>query len=760
MGLVHRMTVENKESISAQNSKQVLQFTPNFTVYALSSETLCLYSEDRKFLLHGTLYCAIAALIAENGKSAQDIVGLLQQYFPADQIQEALKRLLDGGYVVPKSKSANSVVPAYWASLGLSPEEAQKNLDQYRIRVQAIGVEGEAELSAALSELGARVVKRSSNFTVTLVSDYLEEPLAELNRKHLSDGTPWIMVQPSGIFPLVGPVFTPGTGPCWVCLADRMKRNREIKGMLNRSEARLLMASPLVQHPVGQSGIQLAAMEIAKAIATGFGTDLSNHIISLDLTGSNIARHYVTARAQCRACGSDDFRDPARAPVPIELKAGGRAVMTSGGYRTLSSRATVARYRKHISPLTGVVSRLERMETDLPLNTSFFAKHNFSAPSKTVHELRGALEGSSFGKGSNAEQGEASALMEAIERYSGVFQGDEIRLTKRFKDFPKGEAILANSVLNFSETQFKRSLSDMPSQDEEPVSPYLFDTSAEMEWSPVWSLRDKCFRYLPTSVLYFYYAGQVVPFHADSNGCAAGNTREEAIVQGFLELVERDAYAIWWYNRLKRPAVDLERFNDSYVRDLQIALADSGKRLWVLDITSDLGIPTFVAITHWIKDGAEFIEFGSGAHFDARIAMLRTLTELNQFLSIEIMAHGARVQGSLDGLTPLRIADHPFLLPGEGEVLKAEFDSKFSHLETKDQVETCVAVAQKQGMDFLVLDQTRPDIGAPVVRVIVPGMRHFYRRFGPGRLYDVPVKLGWLERPLREEDLNPMMPHT
>ncbi len=281
-----------------------------------------------------------------------------------------------------------------------------------------------------------------------------------------------------------------------------------------------------------------------------------------------------------------------------------------------------------------------------------------------------------------------------------------------------------------------------------------------MEWSPVWSLRDKCFRYLPSSILYFYYAGQVIPFHADSNGCAAGNTREEAIVQGFLELVERDSYAIWWYNRLKRPAVNLDQFNDSYVRDLQIQLAESGKRLWVLDITSDLGIPSFVAIAHWEIDGAEFIEFGSGSHFDARIAMLRTLTELNQFLSMEIMAGGARLQGSLDGMTPLRLADYPFLLPGEGEVLEAEFDSKFSHLDTDKQVAACVEVAAKQGLDFLVLDQTRPDIEAPVVRVIVPGLRHFYRRFAPGRLYDVPVKLGWLEKPLKEDELNPMFPHT
>src|SRR3974377_399289 len=100
-------------------------------------------------------------------------------------------------------------------------ETAEKNLQACRIRVQAIGVQGEAELSAALSELGARVVKRSPNLTVALVSDYLEETLMDLNQRHLSDGTPWILVQPSGIFPLVGPVLNPGKGPCWVCLADR-----------------------------------------------------------------------------------------------------------------------------------------------------------------------------------------------------------------------------------------------------------------------------------------------------------------------------------------------------------------------------------------------------------------------------------------------------------------------------------------------------------------------------------------------------------
>jgi ribosomal protein S12 methylthiotransferase accessory factor len=58
-------------------------------------------------------------------------------------------------------------------------------------------------------------------------------------------------------------------------------------------------------------------------------------------------------------------------------------------------------------------------------------------------------------------------------------------------------------------------------------------------------------------------------------------------------------------------------------------------------------------------------------------------------------------------------------------------------------------------MEMLVLDQSRPDIGLKVVKVIVPGLRHFWRRLGSGRLYEVPVQLGWLDTSLREEQLNP-----
>jgi ribosomal protein S12 methylthiotransferase accessory factor len=86
--------------------------------------------------------------------------------------------------------------------------------------------------------------------------------------------------------------------------------------------------------------------------------------------------------------------------------------------------------------------------------------------------------------------------------------------------------------------------------------------------------------------------------------------------------------------------------------------------------------------------------------------------------------------------------------------------SEFGRLDARGQVEACVALIKQKGLDFLVLDQTRPDIEAPVVRVVVPGLRHFYRRFAQGRLYDIPVKLGLLDRPRLESEMTPFLPHT
>ena len=73
-----------------------------------------------------------------------------------------------------------------------------------------------------------------------------------------------------------------------------------------------------------------------------------------------------------------------------------------------------------------------------------------------------------------------------------------------------------------------------------------------------------------------------------------------------------------------------------------------------------------------------------------------------------------------------------------------------------DDVRAVTDLVAGAGMELLVLDQSRPDLGMPVVKVLVPGMRHFWARLAPGRLYDVPVAMGRLTEATEYEQLNPI----
>ena len=217
-------------------------FAPNFTVYLLPPDAVCLYSEHRKFFLYGELYCALASTIGEGGWSIGELVRGLERNFPADKIREALTRLFDRGYILPTSPASTGVVAAYWASLGLSPQAVHDGLQTCRVRIQSIDVLGAKEFSAALSRLGVRVVQRAPDLTIVLVRDYLDGRLAELNKRHLADRTRWLLVQPAGIFPLVGPVFAPArapAGPAFPIACGATARSGECSTAARRASCRL-----------------------------------------------------------------------------------------------------------------------------------------------------------------------------------------------------------------------------------------------------------------------------------------------------------------------------------------------------------------------------------------------------------------------------------------------------------------------------------------------------------------------------------------
>jgi ribosomal protein S12 methylthiotransferase accessory factor len=251
---------------------------------------------------------------------------------------------------------------------------------------------------------------------------------------------------------------------------------------------------------------------------------------------------------------------------------------------------------------------------------------------------------------------------------------------------------------------------------------------------------------------------------ADSNGNAAGNTLEEAILQGLLELVERDALGIWWYNRIQRPAVALDAFGVAFPTELAAFLRRHDRDLWVLDLTNDLGIPVFGAFSRHTQRSDERIVMGFGAHTEARMALLRATTELNQMLSWVLPPEMGRQREdaikdpeTLSWLRTATLANQAYLSPLDQAPPRRPEDFRgLATNDVRDDLTACMSIVERLGMEVIVLDQTRPDIGMPVVKVVVPGLRHCHARFGADRLYDVAVAMGWRETPCREQDLNPI----
>src|SRR5262249_13212839 len=150
-------------------------------------------------------------------------------------------------------------------------------------------------------------------------------------------------------------------------------------------------------------------------------------------------------RPQCPDCGDRDLVARLQsAPVVME-----QTLPTStidGGHRRAPPEETYARLEHHISPVTGVVTRMTR--TTPPATGSdgdpgihaYSTDHNFVHTAHHLVALRHNLRSYSGGKGRSDIQARTSALCESIERYVGVYQGDEARVVARLDELA-GEGV-------------------------------------------------------------------------------------------------------------------------------------------------------------------------------------------------------------------------------------------------------------------------------------------------------------------------------
>ena len=756
-GILTRTTPADRGQIELPALVPHLQFRD------IGEQRTLLVSETFDTLLHGELHCDLLPLL--DGRRTQDeIVAALEGAHVAADVLAAIVSLSAKGYVVSADHGMDWRRAAYWSSLGASPRWVEQRLAESRVAVEG----DDGRLTRRLEQSGARVETGESTLAVIVCDDYLEARLAETNRRRLEAGAPWTLVRPCGMEALFGPVFrADGQGPCWDCLASRLRSHREVHSFLRNVAGEEAAFRPFAAQPAVLDGLYgLIAAEIVKWLVLDEAAPIHEQAIAMNVGTFASSQHRVMRRPQCPACGDEALHRPDRPPVPLRLKASPKAHRNSGGARAMAPEATMAKYRHLVSPITGVVTWLSRTtdETDSWLHV-YWAGSNLGARIRSLSSLRRSLRSKSAGKGSTREQSRVSALCEAVERYSGVRHGEEIHIRKRFTELAREEeAIHPNDAQLFSDNQLDNAKSINAKGHPYNVVPPRFDPDAEVDWTPVWSLTQERHRYLPTSMLYSMPAEQRGPADliADSNGCAAGNTLEEAVLQGFYELVERDAFAIWWYNRLRVPAVDLASFDDDYLASAPDHYAGYERELWMLDVTSDIGIPAFVALSRRPDARTEDIIYGAGAHADPCIAALRALCELNQCLTWLPRPGRSDGRPMIDDPLALwwwrtaRLADCSWLAPvAEEPPRKASRYPAAESADTREDVENCRALVEARGMEFLVLDQTRPDIGMPVARVIVPGMRHFWARFAPGRLYEVPVDTGRRTHPLAEADLNP-----
>ncbi|MCP4627182.1 MAG: TOMM precursor leader peptide-binding protein, partial [bacterium] len=562
--------------------------------------------------------------------------------------------------------------------------------------------------------------------------------------------------------------FQPGETGCWACAAQRLRSNRQMERYIldhtDRSNpiitSRAHLAASLAL------GYNLTAVEATKWLISPKATSLLGKIITVDLYGRKSREHVLVRRPQCPECGHGKDRNQTH-PGPLHLVSRKKEFCEDGGHRTHTPRQTYERYKHHISPILGTVTELRpAFGPKSQLVPSYIAGHNFAMGIDSIVFLQESLRGMSGGKGSTEIQAKVSGLCEAIERYSGLYAGDEYRIRGTYADL-KPEAIHPNDCMGFSEEQYqhRRKLNVSNPRSRCLLIPDPFDGNLTIDWTPAWSLTGEKFRYLPAAYCYYGHPefGESRWCNPDSNGSAAGNTLEEAILQGFMELIERDAVALWWYNRIKRPAVDLGSFNLPYVDAILDYYDRLHRRLWVPDITSDLNIATFACISPCSNRPSEDIVLGFGAHFDPKIALLRAITEVNQFLPSILLTNpdGSTQYLFGDDLAvewwrTARIQDHDYLLPDSDQpsVRYADVHDPSSD-DLLTDIDTCIQIARKSDLEFLVLDQTRPDIGLNVVKVAIPEICHFWRRLGKARLYNVPVKQGWLDAPLSPDRLNP-----
>ena len=309
------------------------------------------------------------------------------------------------------------------------------------------------------------------------------------------------------------------------------------------------------------------------------------------------------------------------------------------------------------------------------------------------------------GKGATPLAARVSAVMEGIERFSAEVMDRSLTIA-RFADLGSGVAIDPVDLV-------------LP-EHADPDTPVPWVEGRELiSGEPLLVPAHAVFHPLPV--------GAPRLFRTSTNGIASGNTLEEAVFHALAEVVERDAWSLVEVTR--DAGASIAGSGTSTVQSLLDRFSEANVPVVLRDITSDIGIPTIAAVAEdpVLRDPALLV-IGMGTHTNPAVACLRALTEVAQSRATQI--HGAREDATTGDLRRAIGYDRARRLN------RYWFESTCSvepdalpALDTDDFLDDIHLVCDRlcaAGLDRVVaVDLTRPEIGIPVVRVVVPGLECF-----------------------------------
>ncbi len=314
------------------------------------------------------------------------------------------------------------------------------------------------------------------------------------------------------------------------------------------------------------------------------------------------------------------------------------------------------------------------------------------------------------GKGATKEQAMASAVMEALERYSAeVREDDEIIYGTYEQAKANGltvnpyDLILPMNVLNYV-------------QDAQIAWTEGFEM---FRGEPVWV--PACEAFYP-----YYPDGDLQLYRFHTNGLAAGNTMEEAILHALFELIERDAWSIAEFNEYANADIEIDDEN-SVAWKLLKQFEENGVEIHLKDLTSDIGIPTIGAAADDVRTkDPELLTIGVGTHLNPEIACIRALTEVAQ--SRTTHKHGIKINAQLQkktqdmGYEKIKKINRMWYSDSKNRKKLSEMVNEATDY-VLDDIEIVLGRLMDRGFDMVVaVDLTREEIGVPVVRMVVPGL--------------------------------------